>query len=874
VLFRFLLFRRELRIAAGLVVGLAISGMPAFAQLSLAPGFLPANELALQNYSAEFPPIGVSYSSMRPALLADYMARQLREMPNALETFETAVLMERADLAADALGRIIRDRPEDAAWAFDVLARRNIFRYNVGIPDVARPGVENPLPALIAEGRRQLTRLTAAAAARLELALIYVEPETSSPAPNTRRADALRALIATYPGTDAALEAEVDLLMSTTSRAMWIQPLDEFAKQHPDTTAAAKALSEKAFQIARNLNSGIRDVNLGNPDPTDAYLDVLGIVTDLRSGRYPASPWVARAPYLGIELSPRSAQFTPGNVERLLAGYIDFVKAHFTLPANSQMAEGVNSVVTRQIFDLFERSGEGIAGVERTLTELEGFDALRARYLRGAFYVSRLADATTATRPALLQKAIDALSELARGGSGLYSRRALATLASVHYEEGNLTAARAAFTDYLAANPDTPWSWVAAIRIGQCHQLLGDLDQAIAAFRAAAARYASIPLARELGHAFAGRASEAASRFEEAAVEYQQALERWGDLRRAARMETYARAGQSGWTFVDVQGLFLKTRLDQIRAALATTEGVQLERARWLAASNDRVGALAALDAFGRAYPKSTLAPDARKLLRRTHLDLALEQAGPANAPRDEAGAVAALTAVDDQPWDEVAGVTQIVAATLTFRRGLRDQADAMIVAAIRDWQNNQTISPPTLPIPIADDVAAIRGRIFALEGQNAWWSSSVAARRSPDAVIVFNPHITVQLFEAVPTRETVYPASAPKSALFMSSDAMELLVGALNRLGESLPERPSSPRVPREMGDFVSDHLPAEMGMLCCQFTSFASVPNVQGVTFTNAERTRATAAIRTYSSGGVLLFEKTGNNWRVVGGGQTYVN
>jgi hypothetical protein len=140
--------------------------------------------------------------------------------------------------------------------------------------------------------------------------------------------------------------------------------------------------------------------------------------------------------------------------------------------------------------------------------------------------------------------------------------------------------------------------------------------------------------------------------------------------------------------------------------------------------------------------------------------------------------------------------------------------------------------------------------------------------------VTIINPHITVQLVGAVPTRETVYPSSSPKSAIFMNSDAMELLAGALNALGEDVPDQRPIPRVPREMSAFVGTHLPAEMGMLCCQFTSFASIPNVLCVFFTNAERTRATAVIRTSSSGGTLLLEKTGGKWRVVGGGQTYVN
>ena len=868
-------FRRNIAIAAGFVLGLAINADPAFAQQALTPGFLPANELQLQNYSAEFPPLGASYSWTRPDVLASYMARQLRDMPDALETFETVVLMERADLVAQALGRIIRDRPEEAASAFGILARRNIFRYPAGPLALSEPPPENPLPGLVADARRQLARLTPAAAAQLELAIVFVEPETSSPAPNMRRADALRALIAKYPGTDAALEAEVNLLTSTTAnREAWIQPLEQFAKQHPGTAAAAKALSEKAKALSEKAMQTARNLNLRNQDPTDAYLEVLAIVADLRSGRYPANWWSARAPWLAIELSPSNPWITAGNAERLLAGYIDFVKANFTFPADSQLAEGVNGVVTYQIFQLYERTGEGIAGVERTLTELERIDATRARYVRGAFYVNRLTDATATTRPALVQKAIDALSD-ARSGAGLYSRRALATLASLHYAESDFKAARAAFAEYLAANPDTPWSWVAAIRLGQCSQLLGDLDQAVKEFRAAATRYASVTLARQLGHAFAGRASEARSRFDEAAVEYQQALDQWGDLRRTARMEYYGRPNPEAWTYVDVQGLALKTRLDELRASLAAAEGAQLERGRWLLTSEDHVGALGALETFVRLYPKSTLAPDARRLLRRTRLEMALEQAGPANTPRDEAGAITALTAVDDQPWDEVAGVTKIVAATLTFRRGLRDQANTMMAAAIRDWQDNQiTAGASTLPIAIADDVAAIRGQIFALESPDAWWRSSFEWRRTADPVAVFNPHITVQLFEGVPARETVYPASSPKSAIFMSSDAMELLVTALNALAEDVPEQRPLPRVPREMSDFVSAHLPAEMGMLCCQFSWFASVPNVQAVTFTNAERTRATASIRTFSSGGALLLEKTGGNWRVVGGGRTYVN
>ena len=79
--------------ATGVVAAIAICAVPASAQQPLPPGFLPVQ---LENYSAEFPPLGPSYSLMRPGLLADYMARQLREMPDALETLETVLLMEEA----------------------------------------------------------------------------------------------------------------------------------------------------------------------------------------------------------------------------------------------------------------------------------------------------------------------------------------------------------------------------------------------------------------------------------------------------------------------------------------------------------------------------------------------------------------------------------------------------------------------------------------------------------------------------------------------------------------------------------------------------------------------------------------------------------
>jgi hypothetical protein len=231
------------------------------------------------------------------------------------------------------------------------------------------------------------------------------------------------------------------------------------------------------------------------------------------------------------------------------------------------------------------------------------------------------------------------------------------------------------------------------------------------------------------------------------------------------------------------------------------------------------------------------------------------------------------LAAVQSEAWDEFAGVARILAATLTLRSGTRAQADVMITAALREWRDKQTIAPSTLPAAVAADVAAIRRQIF--EGEDsAAWTWRFGWNRAGPAFLVVNPHIVVQLPNAPAARETVYPAST-LSPLFMTTEAMTLLANSLNALAEENPEGRSVARVPVEMRNFLGTHLPLEMGMLqSTGITSFASIPNVCAVVFTNAERTRANVEIRTSWSGGTLVMDKTSAGWRVVSVSDTYVN
>ena len=59
-------------------------------------------------------------------------------------------------------------------------------------------------------------------------------------------------------------------------------------------------------------------------------------------------------------------------------------------------------------------------------------------------------------------------------GAAFIRRKALATLASLYFSERDYPHARDNFKKYLAAYPDSAWAWVAALRIGQSDEALGD----------------------------------------------------------------------------------------------------------------------------------------------------------------------------------------------------------------------------------------------------------------------------------------------------------------------------------------------------------------------------------------------------------------
>ena len=94
---------------------------------------------------------------------------------------------------------------------------------------------------------------------------------------------ALEAIARDYSGTDAALEAELDLLSRSARGAdPWkrADAFSRFAEEHPGTCAAAGALRCDLVEVRSNQGTYGR---MTNPNPTDRILRALAIADKLDS---------------------------------------------------------------------------------------------------------------------------------------------------------------------------------------------------------------------------------------------------------------------------------------------------------------------------------------------------------------------------------------------------------------------------------------------------------------------------------------------------------------------------------------------------------------------------------------------------------------
>jgi hypothetical protein len=192
------------------------------------------------------------------------------------------------------------------------------------------PGV--PLRQLVAPARQHLSAYSRERAAEIALRLTRIGTRDSGSETEPARIAAFQRFAAEYAGTSAALFAELDaLLVTRTETLQRIRVLEEFIERHPGTAAAAQALFYKGSELETNI-----PVTLAEPrgtDPTPRFLAVLDIVRDLEGDRYPRGPWTTKAPELviGFYASDHDEQirWAPGNLDRMIESYYQFVKARF-----------------------------------------------------------------------------------------------------------------------------------------------------------------------------------------------------------------------------------------------------------------------------------------------------------------------------------------------------------------------------------------------------------------------------------------------------------------------------------------------------------------------------------------------------------------
>jgi tetratricopeptide (TPR) repeat protein len=432
-----------------------------------------------------------------------------------------------------------------------------------------------------------------------------------------------------YAGTTEADLAAVDVIESGGNTAQAIIAFDAFAKAHPGTEAGAKALYMKGLQLQTNVV--LARIEKSGADPTDRLLQVIELVNQLDHGGYPKSEWVRKAPELVINFFTSDPTYSPANLDRAIAAYLNFARAHFDVDDRGPLESGIGYVIAWKMAELFKLKGQDSEAIERVFDDIENTQADKApvRYLKAQFYIRSMhvdmvsdAPASASVRRVFGKKATDTLSDLAAHATGLYQRKALATLAAMHFYERDYADAIASYRHYLDAFPQTSWSWVAALRLGQAEEEAGDWTAAEAAYRRAA-----VPTAVVLGHVFAAKTDEAQGAFDRALAEYERALGSWDtDYGVLYRFDTdhapsdQLRADLPTPAPAGVAREALDTRIKALRQYAGLPGGNDLERGRWLIGRGKFDEAIASLNKAIAQHPQSKVAIEARVLLHRATL--------------------------------------------------------------------------------------------------------------------------------------------------------------------------------------------------------------------------------------------------------------
>ena len=255
----------------------------------------------------------------------------------------------------------------------------------------------------------------------------------------------------------AARLAEFERIMRGSSPGARSSALDELAARNPGTVLAAKARHQKGVGLANFSHN----VLLGgaNPDPTDSFLELLEIVSDLESGRYPPCTWVDKAPELVTGYFMYRPQISPENAERMLAGLWQFARSHLPLLWPSRWNGSMSYMITSLMPRVAAFLPDGAAAMERQFAafEREWPDVAAVKLLRASWLDSKMDDGD---EPAALPPPLDTreadvralLTSAATSTNEVYARQALARLADREFADpASRASARAHYLETSAA---------------------------------------------------------------------------------------------------------------------------------------------------------------------------------------------------------------------------------------------------------------------------------------------------------------------------------------------------------------------------------------------------------------------------------------
>ena len=854
-----------------------ISARPAWNQPAATdqPGAIPVSAPAPD--SADFPP----YDAEAFRLQAEGVVRKattlrLSQHPDDPDVIRDLLDQGRLEEALVVLRTIVTSLPERMPSAFEAM-------YGQGARFSSRAhGHADALQEVVNAAKQRLPRLPREDAARVARQLLLVDRQSSCSSNETGKV--LACFLAEYAGTETALLTQVDYIaFQGRPLAERLAALDALVRDHPGTVVAAKALAQKAFQLSSvNVYVGQPSLESREADPTDRLLQVLDIVKELESGRYPPCEWISQASRFVPGFFTEQATFAPKNLDRLIDAYFGFVVTHFTLDALHPARFGVGGIVSTTIPRLLQRKGDS-GNIDAFLTRLEQQvpDPASARYLRASIYVESLNAERPGDRPELFRKAVAALAALHAEGDGALNRKALAMLGSLYFWERDYTHARHAYVEYLRLYPRSTWAWVAALRIGQCEEALDHWRAAAEAYSAAATGYASVPFARVLGHAYAGQMFEHVNQFDRVLIEQRRALAGWDAdygqtytlFERHRRSADDEPAAPSTRTVVRQNVADRITRLEQ---SLRRPNGVLVERGRWLVEHESFHEALKTLAAVLARAGSNPVVSDARYWQHRARVAIAGQLAAAENPARDAAKALAELESVGHDVYDFGVFMADIARASVLWQEASSTAADRAMQAAMDRWENSQRHAREQPQTGVARDVAAIRDLILRPQTSSVLGNFARNVldpqRRTPAFLLIADPDMQVRAPDGTVTRVTVYQQiSGTEHVLFLTAEQRAALSGVVTTLdgrqnqrradGTARAEQPGSRRT-LEVRAFWNRFFPTGDW----QQTPGETGPAIREIEFLDTERTKAAARIQAANEGATVMLEKTDGIWRVI--------